>query len=277
MDSFSTQKPKSRKMKKRLAKKSRVEIILDLFFRAIEIVVVLVTLAKLSYELVVTFEDSSVASVILANRSLAFVIGNAIVIALIAKSGILLNQEHDPKCKSNDLYEDFVLESSRRGGFSQDEMRSGEKQSEAENEAKQSITENKAKENEEKQSITESRVKKSVTEKKTKRIISEKKVKQSKPEKLTKQSTFVNREKQSEVEHKDITMTIEKQNLTEKRQIQSYQRSKSENLKVLEKSYCGRLKRSETDASAERVDSDDELRYKIESFIARQRRNQTDE
>ncbi|CAD5330374.1 unnamed protein product [Arabidopsis thaliana] len=193
MDSFSTQKPKSRKMKKRLAKKSRVEIILDLFFRAIEIVVVLVTLAKLSYELVVTFEDSSVASVILANRSLAFVIGNAIVIALIAKSGILLNQEHDPKCKSNDLYEDFVLESSRR------------------------------------------------------------------------------------VEHKDITMTIEKQNLTEKRQIQSYQRSKSENLKVLEKSSCGRLKRSETDASAERFDSDDELRYKIESFIARQRRNQTDE
>ncbi|CAL9228594.1 unnamed protein product [Arabidopsis halleri] len=259
MDSFSTQKTKSRKMKKRLAKKSRIEIILDLFFRAIEIVVVLVTVAKLSYELVVTFEDSSVASVILANRSLAFVVGNAIVIALIAKSGLLLNQELDPKFKRNDLYEEFVLESSRRDGVSQAEMRSREKQSEAENEAKQSITENKAKENEEKQSITESRVKQSVTEKKTK---------QSKPEKKVKQSV---------VEHKDVTVEMEKQNLTEKRQIQSYQRSQSENLKVLEKSYCGKLKRSETDASSERFDSDDELRYKIESFIARQRRNQTDE
>lgn len=268
MDSFSTQKTKSRKMKKRLAQKSRVEIILDLFFRAIEIVVVLVTVAKLSYELVVTFEDSSVASVILANRSLAFVVGNGIVIALIAKSGLLLNQELDPKCKSNDLYEEFVLESSRRGGVSQAEMRSRETQSEAENEAKQSITENKAKENEEKQSISESRVKQSVTEKKTKQIISEKKVKQSKPERLTKQSV---------VEHKDVTVKMEKHNLTEKRQIQSYQRSQSENLKVLEKSSCRRLKRSETDASAERFGSDDELRYKIESFIARQRRNQTDE
>lgn len=266
MDSFSTQKTKSRKMK-RLAKKSRVQTILDLFFRAMEITVVLVTVAKLCYELVITFEDSGVAAVILANRSLAFVVGNAIVIALIAKSGLLLNQEVDPKVKRNDLYEEFVRESSRRdGGISRSEIR--EKQSEAENEAKPSVTENRVKENEEKQSKTE---------KKTKQTISEKRVKQSKPEKLTKQIISVNREKQSVVEHEDVTVKMEKQNLTEKRQSQSYQRSQSENLKGLEKSTNGRLRRSETDASSERFDSDDELRYKIESFIARQRRNQNDE
>ncbi|XP_010446450.1 PREDICTED: uncharacterized protein LOC104729224 [Camelina sativa] len=263
MDSFSTQKTKPRKMK-RLAKKSRVQILFDLFFRAMEIIVVMVTVAKLCYELVITFQDSGVAAVILANRSLAFAVGNAIVIALIAKSGLLLNQELDHKCKRNDLYEEFVRESSRRdGGISRAEVR--EIQSEAENKAKQSITEN-----EEKQSKSE---------KKTKQIIVfEKGVKQSKPEKLTKQIISVNREKQSVVvEHEDITVEMEKQNLTEKRRSQSYQRSQSENLKGLEKSSCGRLKRSETDVSSERVDSDDELRYKIESFIARQRRNQNDD
>ncbi|XP_010431884.1 PREDICTED: uncharacterized protein LOC104716197 [Camelina sativa] len=268
MDSFTTQKTKPRKMK-RLAKKSRVQILFDLFFRAMEIIVVLVTVAKLCYELVITFQDSGVAAVILANRSLAFAVGNAIVIALIAKSGLLLNQELDPKCKRNDLYEEFVRESSRRdGGISRAEVR--EIQSEAENKAKQNITENKVKENEEKQSKSE---------KKTKQIIIyEKGVKQSKPEKLTKQIISVNREKQSVVvEHEDITVEMEKQNLTEKRRSQNYQRSQSENLKGLEKSSCGKLKRSETDVSSERFDSDDELRYKIESFIARQRRNQNDD
>ncbi|EOA17236.1 hypothetical protein CARUB_v10005508mg [Capsella rubella] len=266
MDSFSAQKTKSRKMKK-VAKKSRVQIILDMFFRAMEIIVVLVTVAKLCYELVITFEDSGVAEVILANRSLAFVVGNAIVFALIAKSGFFLNQELDPKCKRSDLYEEFVRESSRRdGGISRAVVRG--QQSEAENEAKQSITENIVKENEEKQSKYE---------KKTRQIISEKRVRQSKPEKLTKHIISVNREKQSEVEHQDIAVKTEKENLTEKRQIQSYKRSQSENLKVLEKSSCGKLKRSETDASSERFDSDDELRYKIESFIARQRRNQNDD
>uniref|UniRef100_A0A0D3BJF3 DUF4408 domain-containing protein n=1 Tax=Brassica oleracea var. oleracea TaxID=109376 RepID=A0A0D3BJF3_BRAOL len=229
MDSFSSQKTKPRKTK-RLAKKSRVQIILDLFYRAIEIVLVLVTVATLCYHLVITLHDSGVAAVIIANRNLAFVVANAIVIALIVKSGLLLNQEVGPKTKRNALYEEFVQESSRR-----DEG----KQSEAENKAKQSITEARAK--------------------------------QSEAEKETLSITEMKREKQSIVEHQEKKM--EKQ----KRQIQSYQRSRSENLEGLEKSSCGRLRRSETDASSERFDSDDELRYKIESFIARQRRNQIDD
>lgn len=221
MDSFSSQKTKPRKTKK-LAKKSRVQIILDLFYRAIEIVLVLVTVATLCYHLVITLHDSGVAAVIIANRNLAFVVANAIVIALIVKSGLLLNQEVGPKTKRNALYEEFVQESSRR-----DEARA--KQSEAEKETL---------------SITET---------------------------IAKQRDSVKREKQSIVEHQEKKM--EKQ----KRQIQSYQRSRSENLEGLEKSSCGRLRRSETDASSERFDSDDELRYKIESFIARQRRNQIDD
>ncbi|CAF2250042.1 protein PXR1 [Brassica rapa] len=228
MDSFSSQKTKPRKTK-RLAKKSRVQIILDLFYRAIEIVLVLVTVAKLCYQLVITLHDSGVAAVVIANRNLAFVVANAIVIALIAKSGLLLNQEVVTKSKRNALYEEFVQESSRR-----DEG----KQSEAEKETL-SITETIAK--------------------------------QSKPEKATKQRDSVKREKQSIVEHQEKKM--EKQ----KRQSQSYQRSRSENLEGLEKSSCGILRRSETDTSSDRFDSEDELRYKIESFIARQRRNQNDD
>ncbi|CAA7020628.1 unnamed protein product [Microthlaspi erraticum] len=305
MDSFSTQKIKSRKTK-RPAKKSRVQIILDLLFRAVEIIVVLVTVAKLCYQLAITFEDSGVAAVINANRNLAFLIGNVIVIALIAKSGLLLNQEQDPKCKRNDLYEEFVRESSRRDGNSQDEMRNRGKQSEARNEARKSITETRAKQCEEtekeKQSITENMAKQRsyektekliATEKKMKQSISEKRFEQSKPEKMTKQSISVKGEEQRKTEkmakqsisvkgvdqiivehHETAVEKLEKQNLSERRQIQSYQRCRSENLEGLEKSSCVRLRRSETDASSERYDSDDELRYKIESFIARQRRNQ---
>ncbi|CAN7133419.1 unnamed protein product [Brassica rapa subsp. narinosa] len=231
MDSFSSQKTKPRKTK-RLAKKSRVQIILDLFYRAIEIVLVLVTVAKLCYQLVLTLHDSGVAAVVIANRNLAFVVANAIVIALIAKSGLLLNQEVVTKSKRNALYEEFVQESSRR-----DEG----KQSEAEKETL---------------NITETIAKQSI------------------PEKVTKQRDSVKREKQSIVEHQEIA--VEKMG-KQKRQSQSYQRSRSENLEGLEKSSCGRLRRSETDASSERFDSEDELRFKIESFIARQRRNQNDD
>ncbi|CAG7898961.1 unnamed protein product [Brassica rapa] len=231
MDSFSSQKTKPRKTK-RLAKKSRIQIILDLFYRAIEIVLVLVTVAKLCYQLVLTLHDSGVAAVVIANRNLAFVVANAIVIALIAKSGLLLNQEVGPKSKRNALYEEFVQESSRR-----DEG----KQSEAEKETL---------------NITETIAKQSI------------------PEKVTKQRDSVKREKQSIVEHQEIA--VEKMG-KQKRQSQSYQRSRSENLEGLEKSSCGRLRRSETDASSERFDSEDELRFKIESFIARQRRNQNDD
>ncbi|KFK30498.1 hypothetical protein AALP_AA7G269600 [Arabis alpina] len=267
MDSLTTQKPKSRKIKK-ITKKSRVQIILDLFFRAVEIIVVLVTIAKLCNEVIIAFEDSGLAKVILANRRLAFVVGNAIVIALIAKSGVFLNQEVDPKsksnaliakssvflnqeanpkCKSNNLYDEYVRESSKRNKV---------KEIEAETETTQNINETRPKQSEaEKESETENIAKQIISDK------TEKKTKQSKHEKKTKQSIV------------EITMKkTEKQSLTEKKQ--SYRRSKSENLEGLEKSSsCGRLKRSET----ERFDSDDELRYKIESFIARQRRNQNDD
>ncbi|KAG2319037.1 hypothetical protein Bca4012_054700 [Brassica carinata] len=259
MDTFTTQKTKSRKIK-RLAKKSRSQIILDLFYRAIEIVLVLVTVAKLCYQLVITLHDSGAAAVILANRNLAFVVANAIVIALIAKSGLLSNREAVPKSKNNDLYEELVHESA--------EVRNRGKQSEAENSTEQSITEARAK-----QSETEEETQ-SITETISKQSISEKRETRSKPEKSTKQRTSAKREKQSIVEHQETTAKkMEKQ----KRQSQSYQRSRSENLEGLEKSSCGRLRRSETDASFERFDSEDELRFKIESFIARQRRNQNDD
>ncbi|KAF8098533.1 hypothetical protein N665_0264s0036 [Sinapis alba] len=249
MDTFTTQKTKSRKIK-RLAKKPRAQIILDLFYRVIEIILVIVTVAKLCYQLVITLHDSGVTAAILANRNLAFVVANAIVVALIAKSGILLNQEVVTKTKRNAFYEEFVQESSRRDEVSRAEMRNRGKQSEAE---------------EETQSITETISKQSIPGKGETR---------SKPEKVTKQRTSVKRVKQSIVEHQETTVKkMEKQ----KRQSQSYQRSRSENLEGLERSSCGRLRRSETDASSDRFDSEDELRFKIESFIARQRRNQNDD
>ncbi|KAF8093178.1 hypothetical protein N665_0389s0039 [Sinapis alba] len=289
MDSLTSQKTKPRKTK-RLARKCRVQMILDIVSRAIETIVVLVTVAKLCYQLVVTFHDSGVASVILANRNLAFVVGNAIVITLLAKSGLLSNQEVVLKCKSDYLYDEFVRESSRRDRVPRLEMRNRGKQSEAENEAKQSITETRPKqteaetettENIEKQSISDQAEGQSVTEKKPKKRISKKREKRSKPEKLTELSTSGKKMEQQSivVEPQEIAVEkMEKHNLAEERQqIQSYQRSKSENLEGLKKSYCGRLRRSETDASSERFDSDDELRFKIESFIAKQRRNHNDD
>ncbi|KAJ0233545.1 hypothetical protein HA466_0281790 [Hirschfeldia incana] len=260
MDTFTTQKTKARKTK-RLAKKSRAQMILDLFYRAIEIVLVLVTVAKLCYQLVITLHDSGVTAAIIANRNLAFVVANAIVIALIAKSGLLLNQKVVPKCKSNDLYEEFVHESA--------EVRNRGKQSEAENKAKQNIIETRAKQTE-----SEEETRSSITDTISKQSISENRETRSKHEKSTKQRTSEKREKQSIVEHQEITV---KKTEKQKCQSQSYQRSRSENLEGLEKSIRGRLRRSETDASSDKFDSDDELRFKIESFIARQRRNQNDD
>ncbi|KFK32884.1 hypothetical protein AALP_AA6G300200 [Arabis alpina] len=228
MDSLSTEKAKPRKMKVAV-NKSRVQILLDLFYRVIEITVVMVTVAKLCYQLVVMFEDTGLTR-FLINRHLAFVFGNAIVIAIVAKCGLFVNQEPDARRNSNDFYEEFVLESSRR----ETEAICKEKQSEAETEAKQNT-----KEKREKQRKTENRCE--VTEK------------------------------------KDITVKRHRQIITQKQESprQSYERSYSEKLEGSKKISCGRLKRSETTERS--ADSDDELRYKIESFIARQRRNQKDE
>ncbi|KAF8118385.1 hypothetical protein N665_0005s0148 [Sinapis alba] len=239
MDSLSTQKVKQRKMKA-VVKKSRVQILLDLFYRVIEITVVMVTVAKLCYQLVIMFEDSGLTR-FLINRHLAFLLGNAIVIAVVAKCGLFSNQEPDARRNSNDFHDEFVRESSRREqSLHTDEIRR-EKQSSEEDRSKQ---------------------------------ISEDKKRQSMLENRAKQSTEDNREKQS----KDITVKRHKQVITQEQEStrKSYERSGSENLEgSKKKSSCGRLKRSETERPADV--SDAELRYKIESFIARQRRNQKDE
>ncbi|KAL0897996.1 hypothetical protein Bca101_081957 [Brassica carinata] len=187
MDSLSsTQKAKPRKTKA-VVKKSRVQILLDLFYRVIQITVVMVTVAKLCYQLVIMFEDSGITR-FLINRHLAFILGNAIVITIVAKCGLFSTEDK------------------------------GEKQRKIDNSAKQSSDEERSK--------------------------------------------------------KDVTVKRHRQIITQKQEspTKSYERSRSESSK---KSSCGRLTRSETERPAD--DSDDELRYKIESFIARQRRNQKDE
>ncbi|KAF8088081.1 hypothetical protein N665_0554s0011 [Sinapis alba] len=213
MDSLSsTQKSKPRKMKA-VVKKSRVQILLDLFYLVIQITVVMVTVAKLCYQLVIMFEDSgSGLTRFLINRHFAFILGNAIVITVVAKCGLFVDQEPDARRNSNDFYEEFVRESSRGEQSTEDK---GEKQKKIDNSAKQSSD-----------------------------------------------------------EEKDVTVKRHRQIITQKQESQkkSYVRSRSENLEGSKKSSCGRLRRSETERH-----SDDELRYKIESFIARQRRNLKDE
>ncbi|WZZ53895.1 hypothetical protein YC2023_054002 [Brassica napus] len=232
MDSLtSTQKAKPRKMKA-VVKKSRVQILLDLFYRVIQITMVMVTVAKLCYQLVIMFEDSGLTR-FLINRHLAFVLGNAIVITIVAKCGLFVGQEPDARRNSNDFYDEFVRESSRKEQSLHTDMVCRE------SEAKQS-TEDKG----EKQKKTDNSAKQSSGEENSK---------------------------------KDVTVKRQRQIITQKQESpkKSYERSRSEKLEGSKKSSCGRLKRSETERPAD--DSDDELRYKIESFIARQRRNQKDE
>ncbi|KAJ0260527.1 Uncharacterized protein HA466_0067180 [Hirschfeldia incana] len=234
MDSLSsTQKAKPRKVKA-VAKKSRVQILLDLFYRVIQITVVMVTVAKLCYQLVNMFEDSGLTR-FLINRHLAFVLGNAIVITIVVKCGLFVDQEPDARRNSNDFYDEFVRESSRREQSLHTDVIRREKQSEA----KQS-TEDKGE-------------------------------KQRKTEHSAKQSSGEERSK------KDVTVKRHSQIITQKQESpkKSYERSRSEKLEGSKKSSCGRLTRSGTERPSD--DSDDELRYKIESFIARQRRNQKDE
>ncbi|CAH2061589.1 unnamed protein product [Thlaspi arvense] len=253
MDSLSTQKAKPRKMKV-VVKKSRVQILLDLFYRVVEITVVMVTVAKLCYQLVIMFEDSGLTR-FLINRHLAFLLGNAIVITIVAKCGLFANQEPDARRNSNDFYDEFVRESSRREHSLQTDVTCREKQSEA----KQSSEDKR--QSRAKQSMLENRAKQSIEDKREKQIKTEK---QSSGE---------------EKETKDITVKRQRQIISQKQESprKSYERSGSEKLEGSKKRSCGRLKRSETERPADGTDSDDELRYKIESFIARQRRNQKDE
>ncbi|ESQ46064.1 hypothetical protein EUTSA_v10000417mg [Eutrema salsugineum] len=260
MDSLSNQKAKPKKMKT-VVKKSRVQILLDLFYRVIEITVVMVTVAKLCYQLVIMLEDSSLTR-FLINRHLAFILGNAIVITIIAKCGLFVNQEPDARRNSNDFYDEFVRESSRREEILQKDMIRREKQSETESKAKQSSKDKR-----------QSRAKQSMLENRAKQSSEDKREKPKKTENSGKQSSG------EETEKKDITVKRPKQIVSQKQETprKSYERSRSENLEGSKKSSCGRLMRSETERPADGFDSDDELRYKIESFIARQRRNQKDE
>lgn len=270
MDSLSShQKARPRKMKV-VVKKSRVQILLDLFYRVIEITVVMVTVAKLCYQIVIMFEDSGLTR-FLINRHLAFILGNAIVIAIVAKCGFLVNQEPDAQRKKNDFYDEFVRESSRGERSSRTDVTCREKHSEAENKVKQRTEENRAK-----QSCEDER------QSKANQIMFENREKQStedKREKLKKSENSAKQISGEEREKKDISAKRQRHNITQGQDStrQSYERSRSENLVGSKKSTCGGLKRSETERSADRIDSDDELRYKIESFIARQRRNQKDE
>ncbi|CAN8314656.1 unnamed protein product [Cochlearia groenlandica] len=268
MDTLTTQKTKPRKMKV-VSKKSRFQILLDLFYRVIEITVVMVTIAKLCYQLLIMFEEFGLAR-FLINRHLAFVLGNTIVIAIVAKCGFFANQEQDSRRKSNDFYDEFVRESSsRREHSSQRDVICIETQIEA----KQS-RENK-KENRAKQSTEENRAKQSILENKAKQNILENKAKQSSEGKREKQKKSSGEER----DNKDITAKKQRQIITQSQESpkKSYERSRTENLEGSKKISCGRLKRSETKRPDNKLDSDDELRYKIESFIARQRRNQKDE
>ncbi|CAG7906856.1 unnamed protein product [Brassica rapa] len=229
MDSLtSTQKAKPRNMKA-VVKKSRVQILLDLFYRVIQITVVMVTVAKLCYQLIIMFEDSGLTR-FLINRHLAFVLGNAIVITIVAKCGLFVGKEPDARRNSNDFYDEFVWERSRREQTLHTDVICRETQSTGDKGEKQKKTENSAK-----QRSDEEKSKKDVTVERRRQIITQK---QESPK-------------------------------------NSYERSRSEKLEGSKKSSCGKLKRSETERPSD--DSDDELRYKIESFIARQRRNQKDE
>ncbi|CAH8263002.1 unnamed protein product [Arabidopsis lyrata] len=264
MDSLSTQKAKPRKMKV-VVKKSRAQILLDLFYRVIEITLVMVTVAKLCYQLVITFESSGLAG-LLINRHLAFVLGNAIVIAIVFKCGFFANQETDARRNSNDFYDEFVRENSRGERSSHTDVICREKPSEVESVAKQSIEENRAK-----QSIEDKR------QSRAKQSMSENRAKQSTEEKREKQKKTENSGEEREKE--DITVKRHRQIIAQKQEspMKSYERSRSENQEGSKKSTCGKLKRSKTERPADEFVSDEELRYKIESFIARQRRNQKDE
>ncbi|XP_023640012.1 uncharacterized protein LOC111830991 [Capsella rubella] len=271
MDSPSTQKANKPRKMKVVVKKSRSLKLLDLFYRVIEITVVMVTVAKLCYQLVITFEGS-VFSGFLINRHLAFVLGNAIVIVIVAKCGFFLNQEPDARRNSNDFYDEFVMESSRGVRNLETQLICREKHSGAEVVAKQSIEENRAK-----QSIEDKK-----RQSRTKKSILENKKKQSTEDKIEKHKRSENSSKQNigeETETKDISVRRHKQIIPQNQEspMKSYERSQSENLEGSKKSTCGKLKRSETERFADVYESDDELRYKIESFIARQRRNQKDE
>ncbi|KAG7567183.1 hypothetical protein ISN45_Aa04g000780 [Arabidopsis thaliana x Arabidopsis arenosa] len=260
MDSLSTQKAKPRKMKI-VVKKSRAQILLDLFYRVIEITLVMVTVTKLCYQLVITFESSGLAG-FLINRHLAFVLGNAIVIAIVVKCGFFASQETDSRRDSNDFYDEFVRESSR----GERSLHTDVICREIESVAKQSIEENRAKQsNEDKR---QSRGKQSMSENRAKQSTEEKREKQNKTENSG-----------EEKEKKDITVKRQRQIIVQNQEspMKSYERSRSENLEGSKKSTCGKLKRSKIERPADEFVSDDELRYKIESFIARQRRNQKDE
>ncbi|EEF49436.1 conserved hypothetical protein [Ricinus communis] len=102
-------------------------------FRFIEICLVLALISRFSIGLPVAVKNSSEyfkdLTVILASPRFIFIVGNAIVITLFAKSGQFSAQDSTGKKSTNDFYEEFVRKSERSRGMHRYEVECRQKQS----------------------------------------------------------------------------------------------------------------------------------------------------
>lgn len=225
-------------------------------FRLVEICAVLVLISRLSAHLPDAVKNSGEyfrdLSVILASPRFVFILGNLIVIILFAKSGQFSGQDSAMRSSSFDLYQEFVKKSERRHGIHRDVVRYREQQS---------ITETK---NREKQRTSEAK------QGETQSTCEEK-----------------NREKQNIFEERVVANTV-----SASREIKSYQRTRSENLRHVTFENFAQLRRSQTEKFTESSESNmklvnisypedsmsnEEFRNKVEEFIARQKRFRKDE
>ncbi|XP_010527153.1 PREDICTED: uncharacterized protein LOC104804540 [Tarenaya hassleriana] len=275
MDSFKPGKTTTRKTKA-TGRKSTVQILSSLFFRAIEVTVVVTTVAKLFSQLVTTFENSGERvkglAFILSNRHFVFFVGNVIaVITFLTKYGKLPNQESDLQSASNDaFYEEFIRESRRREEKNSwaDQVKNVDKNGRIQDEGtKEDIVEQNTTGTGQRPSKSE---KVGGTENKGKHITTEHRQK----ERATEIDGIIQR-RDTVLERRPRQDTGE----IRAKQKTNYTRSWPENTIVC----CGAKGRSETERYLlDTVDvnegmSNDELRHKIESFIARQRRIQKGE
>ncbi|KAJ9128790.1 hypothetical protein P3X46_034472 [Hevea brasiliensis] len=102
-------------------------------FRFLEICVVLALISKFSIQLPVAVKNSSEyfkdLTVVLGSPRFVFILGNAIVITLFAKSGQFSGHDSTGKKSGTDLYEEFVEKSESSQGLHQYEAGHTEKQS----------------------------------------------------------------------------------------------------------------------------------------------------
>lgn len=115
MDSFSISNIKLEKAN--AMKKHRQLQKIANFFRFLEIFIVLALISRFSVQLPVAVKNSSEyfkdLTVILVSPRFVFIIGNAIVITLFAKSGQFSGQDPSGKNSRTDLYDEFVEKSER--------------------------------------------------------------------------------------------------------------------------------------------------------------------